>query len=434
MGVFFFYLSSGFVFFRCGSYARVPPRPTPRPFYLSLVSYSRAIPLSGALIVTPSPSTLVSLLSSTLSAFPSPYLDRDFSSTSLRLLRALFFRCLIIPSLYFYSSRIITRVHIHMRTHARAHISLFFSVCVCVCVYLDFSPSPSLFFRSLFFGIIPILLSFFPIFLSDTILVSPPSPLHSPRSSRFSLARDQRSLPCFLLRSLPSALLSRFISFFHHPPLRHARTHVHTVLSLSLSHRSLSLRRRMSPTFESIARFRARCLPSSPFCRPRARSSSSSSIFSCFPPPPAVSSASTFSTTLSTLPSDLLYHIRHQHYTRALISSVGNSAFLAISLLLYHPLMPSPTLSPPAPLVPPFTPRALPRFLRLYIPTRARAHRIVYAHRGSTRLEYGCLISLCYTQGARIRRQFLLEVNFAAIECLAIRGTEMKVVSARIYE
>lgn len=47
-----------------------------------------------------------------------------------------------------------------------------------------------------------------------------------------------------------------------------------------------------------------------------------------------------------TLSSDLLYHIRHQHYTRALISSVGNSAFLAISLLLRHPLTPSPTLSP----------------------------------------------------------------------------------------
>lgn len=59
------------------------------------------------------------------------------------------------------------------------------------------------------------------------------------------------------------------------------------------------------------------------------------------PPPPAQPSP-LLSPTLS---SDLLYHIRHQHYTRALISSVGNSAFLAISLLLlYHPL--TPTLSP----------------------------------------------------------------------------------------
>jgi len=47
----------------------------------TLVSYSRAIPLSDALIVTPSLSTLVSLFSSILFAFPSPYFDRDFSTS-----------------------------------------------------------------------------------------------------------------------------------------------------------------------------------------------------------------------------------------------------------------------------------------------------------------------------------------------------------------
>lgn len=147
----------------------------------------------------------------------------------------------------------------------------------------------------------------------------------------------------------------------------------------------------MSPTFESIARFRAHCLPSSPFCRPRAHSSYLPLLLSLLhlllhlltpqpSPPPSIPRP-------STLPSDLLYHIRHQHYTRALISSVGNSAFLAISLLLCHPLAPSPTLSPPAPSLP----RAPPRFLRLSIPT-SPAHRIVYALRSSTRLGYGCLI------------------------------------------
>jgi len=179
----------------------------------------------------------------------------------------------------------------------------------------------------------------------------------------------------------------------------------------------------MSPTFESIARFRAHCLPSSPFCRPRAHSSS---ICSCSSPFSTSFTSSTFSATLSTLPSDLLYHIRHQHYTRALISSVGNSAFLAISLLLCHPLAPSPTLSPPTLSLP----RAPLRFLRLSIPTNP-THRIVYALRSSTRLGYGCLISLCHTQGARIRRQFL-EVNFAAIECLDSRDRDENRNRARI--
>lgn len=43
--------------------------------------------------------------------------------------------------------------------------------------------------------------------------------------------------------------------------------------------------------------------------------------------------------------------------------------------------------------------------------------------RSPTRLGYGCLISLCHTQGARIRRQFL-EVNFAAIEYLDSRDRD----------
>lgn len=180
-----------------------------------------------------------------------------------------------------------------------------------------------------------------------------------------ALSRDQPSL----LALSPSFVNPLCITCAHTycPCLR---------LSRSFSHCSLSLRRRMSPTFESIARFRARYPPSLPFCSPRAHSSicPCSSPFSTFS---FTTFSSTFSATLSTLPSDLLYHIRHQHYTRALISSVGNSAFLAISLLLCHPLAPSPTLSPPTPPLP----RAPPRFLRLSIPT-SPAHRIVYALHG----------------------------------------------------
>ena len=255
-------------------------------------------------------------------------------------------------------------------------------------------------------------LSFFPIF---PILFSSPAPPRLPLPSMFS------EFPLSRATSQPS-LLSRFISFFRHPPLRHVRTHVLPV-SLSLS---LFLPLFPVPTTKNVANVRidrslSRVLPPFFTLLPSARAHSSS-ICPCSSPFStssftSSSSTSTFSATLSTLPSDLLYHIRHQHYTRALISSVGNSAFLAISLLLCHPLAPSPTLSPPAPSLP----RAPPRFLRLSIPT-SPAHRIVYALR-STRLGYGCLISLCHTQGARIRRQFL-EVNFAAIEYLDSRDRD----------
>ncbi|KAL0109358.1 hypothetical protein PUN28_014435 [Cardiocondyla obscurior] len=78
-----------------------------------------------------------------------------------------------------------------------------------------------------------------------------------------------------------------------------------------------------------------------------------------------------------------------------------------------------PTLGPPAPFL-----AALPPPLR----PPHQSGGIVYALRSSTRLGYGCLISLCHTQGARIRRQFL-EVNFAAIECLESREAETKTVA-----
>lgn len=259
--------------------------------------------------------------------------------------------------------------------------------------------------------------SFCPIFLilSSGIPISLPclfvSRYPSCSPDAHSLARANS--PFCLVSSFRShPLCSRFISFFRHSPLRRTRQIYVPLVYLSLlslpplfclclapsfSHCSLSLRRRMSPTFESIARFRAHCLPSSPFCHPRARSSSFSTITSSPPPlPPSFLNLPSPPPSLL-FPQIYLYHIRHQHYTRALISSVGNSAFLAISLMLYHPLAPSPTLSPPT-LSPP---RALLRFLRLSIPTRP-THRIVYALRSSARLEYGCLISLCRTQDARI--------------------------------
>lgn len=225
---------------------------------------------------------------------------------------------------------------------------------------------------------------------------------------RLALSRAQTALSCFLLRSHPP--YSRFIFFFHHPPLHRTRTVMNVSLSLSPSlflPLSVSVSPLLSPTVpcpydeecrqrsnRSLAFARTASLlhpsvvrePAPPLPLPSPPS----------PPPPPPSSTFLLA-TLSTLLSDLLYHIRHQHYTRALISSVGNSAFLAISLLLYHPLAPSPTLSPRT-LSPP---RALLRFLRLSIPTRP-TYRIVYALRSSTRLGYGCLISLCRTQDARI--------------------------------
>lgn len=254
-------------------------------------------------------------------------------------------------------------------------------------------------------------LLFFPIF---PMLFSSSAPSRFPPSTFSELARS--------LARPALCLCSRFISFFRHPLLRHVRTHVLPV-SLSLF---LFLPLFPVPTTKNVANVRidrslSRALPPFFTLLPSAspllylplllsllRLLLRLLLFTSSPSPPP----------LSTLPSDLLYHIRHQHYTRALISSVGNSAFLAISLLLCHPLTPSPTLSPPAP----SPPRATPRFLRLPIPT-SPAHRIVYALRSSTRLGYGCLISLCHTQGARIRRQFL-EVNFAAIECLDSRDRD----------
>lgn len=230
-----------------------------------------------------------------------------------------------------------------------------------------------------------------------------------------ALSHAQNSPLClvFSFRSHPP--YSRFISFFCHPSLRRTRTdtcttHVSTSLSLSLF-LSLSLSLPLSIFISPLLSPTVPC-PYDEECRQRSNRSlafarTASPFFTLLPsasplllflhhlllhflrrllPQPS------FSTTLFTLPSDLLYHIRHQHYTRALISSVGNSAFLAISLLPCHPLTPSPTLSPPT-LSPP---RALLRFLRLSIPTRP-THRIVYALRSSTRLGYGCLISLCRT-------------------------------------
>lgn len=186
--------------------------------------------------------------------------------------------------------------------------------------------------------------------LSLPLSPPPPPPPATLRVLRArTLSRDQPSLPCFLLRSLLSALLSRFISFFRHPPLRRARTRTYTGRALSLS-LSLSFPLFPVPTTKNVANVRIdrslsrallpffTLLPSAsplllllfllhlPPLRPLL------TLFLPPPPPPFVLLSS--SATLSTLPSDLLYHIRHQHYTRALISSVGNSAFLAISLLL----------------------------------------------------------------------------------------------------
>lgn len=121
------------------------------------------------------------------------------------------------------------------------------------------------FFYSRFSKIVYAILIFFFIFsyLFDysrlsTLLshrISPPS--HFPDSH--SLARPAVSFCVYVFFFARSCLpYSRFISFFRHPSLRWARTHVLPAslsLSPSFSHRSLSLRRRMSPTFESIARF-----------------------------------------------------------------------------------------------------------------------------------------------------------------------------------
>lgn len=199
----------------------------------------------------------------------------------------------------------------------------------------------------------------------------PPSVSYPPLSQSFALsrARDQPSL---------LALSPSFVN-----PLCITCAHTYCpCLRLSLS---LFLPLFPVPTTKNVANVRidrslSRALPPFFTLLQSASHPAHSSICPCSSPFSTFSFttfSSTFSAALSTLPSDLLYHIRHQHYTRALISSVGNSAFLAISLLLCHPLAPSPTLSPPTPPLP----RAPPRFLRLSIPT-SPAHRIVYALHG----------------------------------------------------
>lgn len=140
--------------------------------------------------------------------------------------------------------------------------------------------------------------SFLSFYLFDTILVSLFCLFVSrhPHILALSLSRAQTALfalfPPFATIRPTLALSPSFII-----PLCVTRAQMHVLLlylpislclshpfrlclSPSFSHCSLSLRRRMSPTFESIARFRAHCLPSSPFCRPRARSSSFSTISS----------------------------------------------------------------------------------------------------------------------------------------------------------
>lgn len=159
----------------------------------------------------------------------------------------------------------------------------------------------------------PWLRAIFPILFSFLCSASSSPPIFS-----CSLARaKQPSLPCFLL-SLPSALLSLYLLLLSSLSASHAHRYVYyswiyfplslsppfyLYLSPSFSHCSLSLRRRMSPTFESIARFRAHCLPSSPFCRPRARSSSFCTISSF------ASSAASFLNLLSPPPSLLFPQI-----------------------------------------------------------------------------------------------------------------------------
>lgn len=82
-------------------------------------------------------------------------------------------------------------------------------------------------------------------------------PLYTHRARRVrSLSRDQPSLPCFLLRSLPSALLTRFISFFRpFPSASRAHTRTHRPVSFSPSV-SLSFPTFSVPTTKNVANVR----------------------------------------------------------------------------------------------------------------------------------------------------------------------------------
>lgn len=85
------------------------------------------------------------------------------------------------------------------------------------------------------------------------------------------------------------------------------------------------------------------------------------------PPSPLPPSSSPFPR------SDLLYHIRHQHYTSALISSVGNSArFLAISLAASSTILFRPSARHPSFDQLPLFPLLL---LLLFHPLNLRCHR-----------------------------------------------------------
>ena len=189
----------------------------------------------------------------------------------------------------------------------------------------------------------------------------------------------------YVIRSLELAL-SRATSGSLHLVSPSVPSYPTVSVGFSLFLGSLSVRRRMSPAFESIGR------------SPRARGVPLPLLASSPAPQKEPILPATF---FFAVPSDLLYHIRHQHYTSALISSVGNFAS-------------SRSLSAPRP--PSFAP-SCPSFARLSVPSpplpRQAKHcyhlfsapppaaYAIYHTRHSPRLsvssEYECLISLYHT-------------------------------------